>query len=337
MTELGEPRDVLRLVDVPDPEPGPGQLVVRVLASPANFPDVLMCRGEYQVRPELPFTPGVELCGEVVALGEGVTGFAVGDRVLGGAALPHGGFAESALLDAATTFPAPPALDDAEASALYIGYQTGWFGLHRRAALRAGETLLVHAAAGGVGSAAVQLGKAAGARVIAVVGGPEKAAVARALGADVVVDRRDEDFVEVVRAETGGRGADVVYDPVGGDTYQRSTKCVAFEGRILVAGFAGGRIQSAALNHALVKNYSIVGLHWGLYQRHDPAAVAECHRALTALAAQGAVRPLVSERLPLDEVAAGVQRLADGATVGRVAYVPLPTRPHPIHRGVDAP
>lgn len=335
VTELGEPRDVLRLVDVPDPEPGPGQLVVRVLASPANFPDVLMCRGEYQVRPDLPFTPGVELCGEVVALGAGVAGFAPGDRVLGGAALPHGGFGEFALLDAATTFPAPAALDDAEASALYIGYQTGWFGLHRRAALRAGETLLVHAAAGGVGSAAVQLGKAAGARVIGVVGGPEKAAVARALGADVVVDRRDEDFVEVVRAETGGRGADVVYDPVGGDTYQRSTKCVAFEGRILVVGFAGGRIQSAALNHALVKNYSIVGLHWGLYQRHDPAAVAECHRALTALAARGAVRPLVSERLPLDEVAAGVQRLADGATVGRVAYVP--THPVPTHRGVDAP
>ncbi|MFG1656374.1 NADPH:quinone oxidoreductase family protein [Micromonospora chersina] len=337
VTELGEPRDVLRLVDVPDPEPGPGQLVVRVLASPANFPDVLMCRGEYQVRPDLPFTPGVELCGEVVALGAGVTGFAPGDRVLGGAALPHGGFGEFALLDAATTFPAPAALDDAEASALYIGYQTGWFGLHRRAALRAGETLLVHAAAGGVGSAAVQLGKAAGARVIGVVGGPEKAAVARALGADVVVDRRDEDFVEVVRAETGGRGADVVYDPVGGDTYQRSTKCVAFEGRILVVGFAGGRIQSAALNHALVKNYSIVGLHWGLYQRHDPAAVAECHRALTALATRGAVRPLVSERLPLDEVAAGVQRLADGATVGRVAYVPAPARSIPTHRGVDAP
>ncbi|PWU61696.1 alcohol dehydrogenase, partial [Micromonospora globispora] len=204
---------------------------------------------------------------------------------------------------------------------LYIGYQTGWFGLHRRAGLRAGETLLVHAAAGGVGSAAVQLGKAAGARVIGVVGGPEKAAVARALGADVVVDRRDEDFVEVVKAETGGRGADVVYDPVGGETYQRSTRCIAFEGRILVVGFAGGHIQSAALNHALVKNYSIVGLHWGLYHRYDPPAVAECHRALTALAAQGTVRPLVSNRLALDEVAGGMQGLADGRTVGRVAYV----------------
>jgi NADPH:quinone reductase len=322
VAELGEPGDVLRLVDVAEPQPGRGQLVVRVLACPANFPDVLMCRGEYQVRPELPFTPGVELCGEVVALGEGVDRFAVGDRVLGGTVLPFGGFAEQALLDAGTTFPAPPALDDAEAGSLYIGYQTGWFGLHRRAGLRAGETLLVHAAAGGVGSAAVQLGKAAGARVIAVVGGQQKAAAARALGADVVVDRREADFVEVVKAETGGRGADVIYDPVGGDTYQRSTKCVAFEGRILVIGFAGGRIQSAALNHALVKNYSIVGLHWGLYHRHDPAAVAECHRALTALAADGAIRPLVSERLALTEAAEGVQRLADGVTVGRVVYVP---------------
>ena len=320
VAELGEPKQVMRLVDVDDPRPGAGQLVVRVLASPANFPDVLMCRGTYQVKPDLPFTPGVELCGEVVALGAGVTGFAVGDRVLGGAVLPYGGFGELAVMDVATTFPAPEALDDAQAASLYIGYQTGWFGLHRRAALRPGETLLVHAAAGGVGSAAVQLGKAAGAKVIGVVGGAEKAKVAYELGADVVVDRREQDFVDVVKAETGGRGVDVVYDPVGGDTYQRSTKCIAFEGRILVVGFAGGEIQSAALNHALVKNYSIVGLHWGLYNRFDPPAVAECHRDLTRLAAEGAVRPLVSERLALESVADGVQRLADGGTVGRVVY-----------------
>lgn len=320
VSELGEPAKVMELVDVPDPEPGPRQLVVRVLASPANFPDALMCRGLYQVKPELPFTPGVELCGEVVALGEGVEGFAVGDRVVGAGVMPHGGFAELAVMDVAMTFPAPDALDDAQAASLYIGYQTGWFGLHRRAGLKAGETLLVHAAAGGVGSAAIQLGKAAGARVIGVVGGPEKAEVARALGADVVIDRHTQDFVEVVKAETGGRGADVIYDPVGGDTYARSTKCIAFEGRILVVGFAGGDIQSAALNHALVKNYSIVGLHWGLYNLYDPPAVLECHRALTELADAGAIAPLVSERLPLADVAAGVQRLADGVTVGRVVY-----------------
>jgi NADPH2:quinone reductase len=246
----------------------------------------------------------------------------LGDRVIGSSALPAGGFAELALMDAATTFPAPEALDDAQAAALYIAYQTGWFGLHRRAHLQPGETLLVHAAAGGVGSAAVQLGKAAGARVIGVVGGPEKADVARSLGADVVVDRHTEDFVEVVKELTGGLGADVVYDPVGGDAYQRSTKCIAFEGRILVVGFAGGQIQSAALNHALVKNYSIVGLHWGLYTAKDPALVRVCHDELSRLAADGVVRPLVSERLALDAVADGLQRLADGNTVGRVAYVP---------------
>jgi len=320
VAELGEPAKVMQLVDVPEPEPGPRQLVVRVLASPANFPDVLMCRGLYQVRPDLPFTPGVELCGEVVALGPDVDGFAVGDRVVGASVMPYGGFAELALMDAAVTFPAPDSLDDAQASSLYIGYQTGWFGLHRRAGLKAGETLLVHAAAGGVGSAAIQLGKAAGARVIGVVGGPEKAEVARQLGADVVVDRHAQDFVEVVKAETGGRGADVVYDPVGGDTYTRSTKCIAWEGRILIIGFAGGDIQTAALNHALIKNYAIVGLHWGMYNLHDPAAVQECHRELTELAAHGLIAPLVSERLPLEQVADAVQRLADGSTVGRVVY-----------------
>lgn len=319
--ELGEPGAAMTLVDVADPAPGKGQLVVRVLAAPANFPDVLMCRGLYQVKPELPFTPGVELCGEVVAVGEGVTDVAVGERVLGAAVLPHGAFAEYAVTESATTFPAPEALDDAQAASLYIGYQTGWFGLHRRARLEAGETLLVHAAAGGVGSAAVQLGKAAGARVIAVVGGPAKAEVARALGADVVIDRHAEDFVAVVKAETDGRGADVIYDPVGGETYQRSTKCIAFEGRILVVGFAGGEIQSAALNHALVKNYSILGLHWGLYNLMAPGAIRQCHAELTALAESGEVTPLVSERLALAEVADGVQRLADGVTVGRVAYV----------------
>ncbi len=225
-------------------------------------------------------------------------------------------------MNAATALPAPDGLDDAEAAAFFVTYQTGWFGLHRRARLAAGETLLVHAAAGGVGSGAVQLGKAAGARVIGVAGGEEKTEVARALGADVVIDRNTQDFVAVVKEVTEGRGADVVYDPVGGDTYARSTKCIAFEGRILIIGFAGGQIQSAALNHALVKNYSIVGLHWGLYQSKNPQLIKDCHAQLTKLVADGAIRPLVSERLGLDEVPAGVQRLADGGTVGRVVFVP---------------
>jgi NADPH:quinone reductase len=318
---LGEPRDVLTVRDVTEPAVGPGQVRVRVLASPANFPDALLCRGLYQVRPPLPFTPGVEVCGEVLEVGDGVTGLEPGHRVVGTAALPDGGFAEQALLDARATFAAPEALDDAQASAFVIGYQTGWFALHRRAHLRAGETLLVHAAAGGVGSAAVQLGKAAGATVIGVVGGPEKAEVARRLGADVVVDRHTEDFVAVVKERTGGRGADVVFDPVGGETYDRSTKCVAFEGRIVVVGFAGGTIQAPPLSHALVKNYGVLGLHWGLYTQVAPDLVRQAHDDLSRLAQDGVVDPYVSERYGFDAVPDGVQRLADGATVGRVCWV----------------
>jgi NADPH:quinone reductase len=319
---LGEPRDVLKLAEVTVPEPGPGQVLVRVRAAAANFPDVLMCRGGYQVRPPLPFTPGVELCGEIVAVGAGVTGLAIGDRVLGGSSLPSGGYAEFAVMDADNVFQAPVGLDDAEAAAFFITYQTGWFGLHRRARLAAEETLLVHAAAGGVGSGAVQLGKAAGARVIGVVGGQRKAEVARRLGADVVVDRLSQDFVEVVKEVTAGRGADVIYDPVGGETYTRSTKCVAFEGRILVVGFAGGQIQSAPLNHVLLKNYSVVGLHWGLYQKRDPQAIRDCHVQLGKLVADGLIRPLIGERLGLADLPAGLQRLADGDTTGRLVFTP---------------
>jgi NADPH2:quinone reductase len=320
--QLGEPRDALRLAEVPDPEAGPGQVLVRVLGAAANFPDVLMCQGSYQVRPPLPFTPGIELCGEVVTVGSGVTGVAVGDRVIGSPALPAGAYAELALMNAGAVLPAPEGLDDAEAAAFFITYQTGWFGLHRRARLAAGETLLVQAAAGGVGSGAVQLGKAAGARVIGVVGGERKAEVARALGADVVVDRLSQDFVQVVKEVTDGRGADVVYDSVGGEAYARSTKCVAFEGRILVVGFASGQIPSVALNHALIKNYSIVGLHWGLYQTKEPQAIGECHRQLTKLVADGAIRPLVSERLGLDDVPEALDKLAHGDTVGRIVFTP---------------
>jgi len=180
--------------------------------------------------------------------------------------------------------------------------------------------LLVHAAAGGVGSAAVQLGKAAGAFVIGVVGGPRKADFARTLGADIVVDRTAEDFVEVAKAATGGRGADVIYDPVGGDAYQRSTKCIAFEGRILIVGFAGGVIQSAPLNHALVKNYSIVGLHWGLYAAKDPNLLAVAHDDLMRMVQTGSLSPVVGERLGFADVPIGVQRLANGDTVGRVTF-----------------
>jgi NADPH2:quinone reductase len=307
--EHGEPTDVLKLNEVEMPEPGPGQVLVRVKAAALNFPDVLLCRGQYQIRPPLPFTPGVELCGEVVQTGQ---------RVIGNPVLPQGALAEYALANETDIFPAPSALDDAAAASMHIAYQTGWFGLHKRANLQPGETLLVHAAAGGVGSAAVQLGKAAGARVIAVVGGPDKAEVARKLGADVVVDRRAENFISVVKEVTGGRGADVIYDPVGGDAYTGSAKCVAFEGRILVVGFAGGTVPAPALNHALVKNYSIVGLHWGLYKQYNPQLIADCHAKLTELAAQGVVDPLIGGRLSLGEAAEGLRKLGAGESVGRI-------------------
>ena len=252
-----------------------------------------------------------------------MTGFAAGDRVIGGTVLPHGAFAEYALMDAAGALPAPPALDDAEAAPFHITYQTGWFGLHRRARLAAGETLLVHAAAGGVGSGAVQLGKAAGRtrhrrgrRPGEGGGGPANSARTWSWTGT------REDFVAVVKEVTGGRGADVVYDPVGGDAFRKSTKCIAFEGRILIVGFASGDIPSAALNHALVKNYSIVGLHWGLYQQRDPAAIRDCHAELTRLAAAGLIRPLISERLPLADVPDGLRRLAAGTTTGRIVFLP---------------
>ncbi|WP_331447065.1 NADPH:quinone oxidoreductase family protein [Streptomyces xanthochromogenes] len=310
--ENGEPGEVMRLDEVDRPEPGPGQVLLRVRAANINFPDALLCRGQYQIRPPLPFTPGVEICGETED----------GRRVIANPALPHGGLAEYVVADEAALLPAPEALDDAEAAALHIGYQTGVFGLHRRAHLQAGETLLVHAAAGGVGSAAVQLGKAAGARVIGVVGGAEKAAVARELGCDLVIDRRTDDIVAAVKEATAGRGADVIYDPVGGDAYAKSAKCVAFEGRIVIVGFAGGSVPAPALNHALVKNYSIVGLHWGLYAQKDPDSIARCHQQLTRLAAEGAIKPLISERVPLKDAAAAVQRVADGTTTGRVVVLP---------------
>jgi NADPH2:quinone reductase len=320
--ENGEPREAMRLDEVPAPEPGPGEVLLRVLAANVNFPDAMLCRGQYQIRPPLPFTPGVELCGRVEALGEGVTGLTTGARVITPAALPGGAFAQYAVVPAAGVLPAPEALDDAEAAALHIGYQTGWFALHRRAAIRPGETLLVHAAAGGVGSAAVQLGKAAGATVIGVVGGPEKVKTARELGADIVVDRRSEDFVAVVKEATAGRGANVVYDPVGGEAYAKSTKCIAFEGRIVVVGFTSGTVPAPGLNHALVKNYAILGLHWGLYNTHDPVAVRHAHDELSRLAAEGAVRPHVTERLPLSGAADAVQRVADGTTTGRLVVLP---------------
>ncbi len=316
--EWGAAEDALVYEECDKPKAGPGQLVVRVKAASASFPVDLMCRGQYQIRPPLPFSPGFELSGRVAEVGEGVEGWFEGDRVCGLAYFPYGAYADYAVVAAIHAHRPPASLDDVEAAALTTAYQTSWFALHPRARLQPGETLLVHAAAGGVGSAAVQLGKAAGAFVIGVAGGPEKAAVVRELGADVVVDRRAEDLVEVVKRVTDGRGVDVVYDPVGGEAYERSTKCIAFEGRIVVVGFASGRIPTPSLSHVLVKNYTIMGLHFSLYPPHR---FAECHEELVRLSDAGRIKPMISERLDWSAIPAGIVRVVDGDTVGRLVFV----------------
>ncbi len=310
---LGSPAEAMELVELPDPVAGPGELLVRVEACALNFPDVLLAAGQYQERPELPFTPGLEVCGTVVGDGR---------RVIGGPPLPRGGLAELTVLPERAAFEAPAGMPADEAAALLITYQTAYVGLHRRAALRAGEWLLVHAGAGGVGSAAIQVGLAAGARVVATAGGPEKAAVCRELGAHEVIDYRSEDIVTRVKEVTGGHGADVVWDPVGGDVFDASRRCVAFEGRLVVVGFASGRIPSVPAGHVLVKNYSVVGLHWGLYRTVDSQVVADAHEQLARLYAAGSIRPLVSERVPMAEAPAALTRLASRGTVGKVVVLP---------------
>jgi len=331
IARLGEPVDVMGLVETEAPSVAAGHVLVDVLATGLNFPDVLMARGQYQVQPPLPFVPGVEVCGRVVEVGPGVgtggrTAVAVGDRVVGMPALPHGGLAERTLIPAAAIFSAPDSLDDAQAAALTIGYQTAYVGLVRRAGLQPGQTLLVHAASGGVGSAAVQVGKALGATVIAVVGSAEKDSAAKESGADHVIDRSDVDIVPAVKGIVGPAGVDVVFDPVGGAAYDASTKVIAFEGRIVVVGFAGGTISAPALSHALVKNYSIVGLHWGLYLQRDHAVADEAHARLTEWAAKGVITPLVSQRLAFEDAAQGLARLGAGQSTGRIVVLaPTPT------------
>jgi NADPH2:quinone reductase len=318
---LGEPADALHLDEGDLPQPGPGEVRVRVEAAGVNFPDLLLCRGSYQERPELPFTPGIEVAGEVVAAGEGAA-YTVGQRVVGAPRLPCGGMAEQVVLSDARSFPIPAEMPAADAGGFFVTYQTAWVGLHRRADLRAGETLLVHGGAGGVGSAAIGLAKAAGATVIATAGGERKRASCLELGADVAVDYTAEDFVAVVKEATGGRGADVVWDPVGGDVFDSSRRCVAFEGRMVVVGFASGRIPAVAAGHVLVKNYAVLGLSWGAYLEREPALVRQAHDALLGLYAGGAVRPRIDSAVPFREAPAALTRLASRQVVGKLVLVP---------------
>ena len=297
----------------------PGLVRIAVRASGINFFDSLLVAGTYQVRPELPFIPGAEVSGDVVEAPAN-SGFSPGDRVLArlqAEGAGGGGYAEIAFADPRQTMTIPDAMPFEDAAAFFVNYQTGWFGLHRRAALRPGEFLLVHAAAGGVGSAAVQLGKAAGALVIASAGGPEKVRVCEQLGADFVIDRHAENLVDRVKEITKGRGADVVYDPVGGATFEQSTKCIAFEGRLVVVGFTSGEIPQARANHLLIKNYSVVGLHWGLYGERRPDLVDACTVELLKLYAAGSIAPYVSRRLPLERAAEALSDLAAGRTTGK--------------------
>lgn len=314
-----EPEE-LEVREAPEPELRPGTVRVEVEAAGCNFFDVLMCRGEYQVKPPFPFVPGAEIAGVVRAVGEGVSKPAVGDRVFGAAGL--GGFAERVVAPASQMFPLPEGMSFDQGAALPIIYPTSYAALVDRAALRSGETLLVHAAAGGVGLAAVQIGKAMGARVIATAGGAEKLEVAERAGADVLIDYREEDFVARVREVTQGRGADVIYDSVGGEVFERSLKCIAWSGRLLVIGFASGTIPTVKANRILLKNIALVGLHWGAYAQHQPERVPEVFEALRELYAQGCIEPLIFRRYALEETGKALRDLVSRRTWGKLIVTP---------------
>ena len=320
--QLGPP-DSMRFEDIETGEPADGMVRIAVRASAINYFDALMVAGQYQVKPELPFVPGVEISGEVIEAPP-KSNLNRGDRVsalLDSGGLTRGGYAEVADAPATGVQPIPGSMSFEDAAAFTLVYQTGWFGLHRRAHLKAGETLLVHAGAGGVGSAAIQLGKATGAIVIATAGSDEKVAVCRELGADHAINYKTQDFAEEVKSLTGGRGADVIFDPVGGDVFDRSTKCVAFEGRIVVVGFTSGRIPQAAANHVLIKNYSVVGLHWGLYSRRAPELIPQAARSLIELYEAGKIKPLISARIPLADAPKALANVAGGKSTGKVILV----------------
>jgi NADPH2:quinone reductase len=310
----------LRVSEIPQPEAGPGALQVEVRAAGCNFFDILIVRGKYQVKPAFPFTPGAEIAGVVREIGEGVEGFAVGDRVLAG--MPFGGFAETVVVPAAAAHRLPDGMSFEEGAAIPIIYPTSYAALIFRANLQAGETLLVHAAVGGVGSAALQIGKALGARVIATVGGAEKAEIARELGADEVIDYRVDDFVARVNEITGGSGADVIYDPVGGDVFDQSLKCIAWNGRLIVVGFASGRIPEVKANRILLKNIAVTGVHWGAYMINEPERVPETFEGLFALYREGKIKPLIFNTYPLEDLPSALGELASRKTHGKLIITP---------------
>jgi len=304
----GEP-ETMSFEELPPPDPGPGELRIRNQASALNFFDILQVQGKYQVKPPLPFTPGAEVAGVVDAIGPDVRHFKPGDRVL---SMTHGNaMAEQTVSRAENTFAIPAGMDYPEAAAFPIVYHTSYFALQDRAALQRGEWLLVHAGASGVGVSAIQIGKAFGARVIATAGGPEKVAFVKSQGADHAIDYNDPGWVDRVKEITGDAGADVIYDPVGGDVFDLSTKCIASAGRLLVIGFASGRIPSIAANRILLKNMSVVGVLWGGYVRAHPEYAAVAQQALTDLYKKGAIRPPKPVQYPLAQAPSALRDLAN--------------------------
>lgn len=305
--------------DVPVPEPGPGEVRVKVEAASVNYPDILMCQGKYQLKLDPPFTPGMDLAGTVDALGEGVSEFRPGDRVAGGARF--GAFAEFAIAPAAGLRRMPEAMDFAAAAAYPAAYLTAYVALIRRARLEAGETLLVHGASGGVGLAAVDVGKLLGATVIAASGSAEKRARLLDYGADHVIDPAPG-FREAVKALTKGRGANVIFDPVGGDVFDESTRCIAFDGRLLVIGFTSGRIAELPTNIALIKGFSVLGVRAGEYGRQFPERGRENADAIWAWAEAGETRPVVHGEYRLDAVRAAFEDLLARRVFGKAIIRP---------------
>lgn len=317
--EWGGPERLV-LNDVPLPQPAAGEVRVRIEAAGVNFPDALIVQKKYQVQPPLPFTPGTEVAGTVDAMGEGVTGLSVGDRV--SAFVGIGGFAEYVCAPVAMTLPLPAEVSTEHAAAFTLTYATSHHALFDRGALKAGETLVVLGAGGGVGIAAVELGRIAGARVIAAASSDAKLAAARAHGADEVINYATSDLRDAIKKLTGGKGADVIYDPVGGALTEVATRSLAWRGRILIVGFADGAIPQIAANGLLIKGASAVGVFWGDFARREPRANQAMLTELYTWLAQGKLKPHVSERYALADAPRALEALLARRAVGKLVITP---------------
>ncbi len=310
----------LELRSLPFPPLAAGEVRIAVRAAGANFPDLLMTRGGYQLRPDLPFVPGMEAAGDVIEVGSDVTGFKAGDRVM--AQLRLGGFAEQAVAPAAQLFPLPDALTYEEGASWYVAATTAWHALHDKAQIKPGETLLVLGASGGVGMAAVQLGKHMGANVIGLASSDAKLSAILAAGADHAFRNDTADLPDAVKAATGGAGIDVVYDPVGGPLAITATRTLGWGGRYLIVGFASGEIPKFPANHVLIKGYTVMGLRAGEATRRDPALGGRTRAALIDLAGQGVMRPAISHRFPLDQAGSALLALESRDVIGRAVVLP---------------